>query len=109
MKCAQLLVEAGAKVDALDKNKNTALHYAAGYGRKECVALLLENGAAVYVLLFYDPAHIIFTPHVSLCFIFSSNLLDLMKHYMLNTCKSKCELFFLFVQNSSKLGRKDAN
>ncbi|KVI10998.1 Ankyrin repeat-containing protein [Cynara cardunculus var. scolymus] len=40
-------VEAGAKVDALDKNKNTALHYAAGYGRKDCVALLLENGAAV--------------------------------------------------------------
>ncbi|KAE8698509.1 Ankyrin repeat domain-containing protein 2 [Hibiscus syriacus] len=46
-KCAQILLEAGAKVDALDKNKNTALHYAAGYGRKECVALLLENGAAV--------------------------------------------------------------
>ncbi|CAN1156446.1 Ankyrin repeat domain-containing protein 2B, partial [Linum perenne] len=39
--------DAGAQVDALDKNKNTALHYAAGYGRKECVALLLENGAAV--------------------------------------------------------------
>ena len=47
VKCAQVLLEAGAKVDALDKNKNTALHYAAGYGRKECVALLLENGAAV--------------------------------------------------------------
>ncbi|KAF8398631.1 hypothetical protein HHK36_017562 [Tetracentron sinense] len=47
VKCAQLLLEAGAMVDALDKNKNTALHYAAGYGRKECVALLLENGAAV--------------------------------------------------------------
>lgn len=47
VKCAQALLEAGAKVDALDKNKNTALHYAAGYGRKECVALLLENGAAV--------------------------------------------------------------
>lgn len=47
VKCAQVLLEAGAKVDALDKNKNTALHYAAGYGRKECVALLLHNGAAV--------------------------------------------------------------
>nr|ABK96395.1 unknown [Populus trichocarpa x Populus deltoides] len=47
VKCAQILLEAGATVDALDKNKNTALHYAAGYGRKECVALLLENGAAV--------------------------------------------------------------
>ncbi|KAG5580887.1 hypothetical protein H5410_051514 [Solanum commersonii] len=43
----EVLLEAGAEVDALDKNKNTALHYAAGYGRKECVALLLENGAAV--------------------------------------------------------------
>jgi ankyrin repeat protein len=47
VKCAHVLLEAGATVDALDKNKNTALHYAAGYGRKECVALLLENGAAV--------------------------------------------------------------
>ncbi|KAG8473400.1 hypothetical protein CXB51_035696 [Gossypium anomalum] len=47
VKCTQILLEAGAKVDALDKNKNTALHYAAGYGRKDCVALLLENGAAV--------------------------------------------------------------
>lgn len=87
MKCAQILVEAGAKVDALDKNKNTALHYAAGYGRKECVALLLENGAAVYVLLFYH--YVVFAPHVSLCFSFSSDKLVLMKHYMLSTCKSK--------------------
>lgn len=47
VKCAQVLIEAGANVDSLDKNKNTALHYAAGYGRKECVSLLLENGAAV--------------------------------------------------------------
>lgn len=47
VKCAQVLLEAGAKADALDKNKNTALHYAAGYGRKECVQLLLDNGAAV--------------------------------------------------------------
>ncbi|MBA0820807.1 hypothetical protein Gohar_019660 [Gossypium harknessii] len=47
VKCAQILLEAGAAVDALDKNKNTALHYAAGYGRKDCVALLLKNGAAV--------------------------------------------------------------
>ncbi|CAH1437755.1 unnamed protein product [Lactuca virosa] len=47
VKCAQILVEAGAKVDALDKNNSTALHYAAGYGRKECVSLLLDNGAAV--------------------------------------------------------------
>jgi ankyrin repeat protein len=31
----------------VDKNKNTPLHYAAGYGRKECVDLLLKHGAAV--------------------------------------------------------------
>lgn len=47
LKCAQVLLEAGAAVDALDKNKNTPLHYAAGYGRKECVDLLLKHGAAV--------------------------------------------------------------
>jgi ankyrin repeat protein len=46
-KCAQILLEAGAAVDAVDKNKNTPLHYAAGYGRKECVDLLLKHGAAV--------------------------------------------------------------
>ena len=37
VKCAEIILEAGAAVDALDKNKNTALHYAAGYGRKECI------------------------------------------------------------------------
>lgn len=47
LECAKVLLEAGATVNALDKNKNTPLHYAAGYGRKECVALLLEHGAAV--------------------------------------------------------------
>lgn len=47
VKCVQVLLEAGAAVDALDKNKNAALHYAAGYGRKDCVALLLEHGASV--------------------------------------------------------------
>nr|GEU65236.1 hypothetical protein [Tanacetum cinerariifolium] len=43
VKCAQVLLEAGVKVNALDNNNNTALHYAAGYGRKECVVLLLDN------------------------------------------------------------------
>ncbi|KAF3590482.1 hypothetical protein DY000_02027939 [Brassica cretica] len=47
LKCAQVLIDAGASVNAVDKNKNTPLHYAAGYGRKECVSLLLDNGAAV--------------------------------------------------------------
>jgi ankyrin repeat protein len=47
LECAEVLLEAGINVDALDKNNNTALHYASGYGKKECVVLLLENGAAV--------------------------------------------------------------
>lgn len=42
-----MLLKAGTMVDALDVNKNTALHYAAQYGSKECVALLLEHGAAM--------------------------------------------------------------
>jgi ankyrin repeat protein len=46
-KCCEVLLDAGAEVDALDKNNNTALHYAAGYGREDCVELLLKNGAAV--------------------------------------------------------------
>ncbi|KAK4759859.1 hypothetical protein SAY87_022990 [Trapa incisa] len=41
VKHAQILLK------ALDKDKNTALNYAAGYGKNECAALLLENGAAV--------------------------------------------------------------
>ncbi|KIY99706.1 Ankyrin repeat domain-containing protein 2 [Monoraphidium neglectum] len=35
----------GASVDLLDNNKNTALHYAAGYGQAESVRLLLDSGA----------------------------------------------------------------
>ena len=35
----------GAKVDLLDNNKNTALHYAAGYGQAESVKMLLERCA----------------------------------------------------------------
>lgn len=55
MKCVEILLKAGAAVDALDRNKNTPLHYAAGYGRKECVSLLLEHGAAVYVFFLLLP------------------------------------------------------
>lgn len=32
-----------AKLDAVDANQNTALHYAAGYGQAESVKLLLER------------------------------------------------------------------
>ena len=40
--CAEALIDAGASVDATDKNSNTPLHYASGYGRKECVSALVE-------------------------------------------------------------------
>lgn len=47
VKCAQVLLEAGAKVYVLNKNKNTPLHYATSYLMKECVTLLFENGVVV--------------------------------------------------------------
>ncbi|XP_051132480.1 ankyrin repeat domain-containing protein 2B-like [Andrographis paniculata] len=47
VKCAQVLLETGSKVDALDKNKKTPLHCAARYGRKNSVKFLLKNGTAV--------------------------------------------------------------
>jgi ankyrin repeat protein len=39
----QVLLSFGADVDASDNNKNTALHYAAGYGQDEGVKLLLKQ------------------------------------------------------------------
>jgi hypothetical protein len=47
MEIAKALVQAGAKLDAVDAKQNTALHYAAGYGRPEYAALLLDAGAPV--------------------------------------------------------------
>lgn len=35
-----------ASVTCLDSDKNTPLHYAAGYGETDCVKLLLEQCAA---------------------------------------------------------------
>ncbi|XP_019101882.1 PREDICTED: ankyrin repeat domain-containing protein 2B-like [Camelina sativa] len=35
VKCAKVLLEAGANLNAVDKNKNTPLHYAANCGRKK--------------------------------------------------------------------------
>lgn len=43
IECAKALIAAGASVDLLDANKNTPLHYAAGYGQAESVKLLLER------------------------------------------------------------------
>jgi len=40
-----VLLGHGAAVDAADNNQNTALHYAAGYGQDEGVALLLQHNA----------------------------------------------------------------
>ena len=34
-------------MNAVDKNKNTPMHYAAGYGRVDLVELLVEHGASV--------------------------------------------------------------
>ncbi len=36
-------MEAGAKLDALDNNQNTPLHYAAGYGQAESCRMLIEK------------------------------------------------------------------
>ncbi|ESQ32280.1 hypothetical protein EUTSA_v10005721mg [Eutrema salsugineum] len=47
MKCAKVLLDAGANANAVDKHNNTPLHFAAYRGRKNCVRLLLEKGAAV--------------------------------------------------------------
>ena len=41
----QMLIEAGADIDAVDENKNTAAHYSAGYGNVESVSLLKKKGA----------------------------------------------------------------
>ncbi len=49
VRCALLTLlppsNAQAKLDAVDTNQNTALHYAAGYGQAESVKLLLERWA----------------------------------------------------------------
>ena len=47
MKCAEMLIDAKANADAVDKNKNTPLHYAAGYGGADVVKLLVDAGASV--------------------------------------------------------------
>ena len=41
--CARALIDAKAALDIVDNNKNTALHYAAGYGQAESVKILLER------------------------------------------------------------------
>ena len=47
MKCAEMLSDAKADVNATDKNKNTPLHYAAGYGRADVCKFLVDAGASV--------------------------------------------------------------
>lgn len=39
------MLDEGARVDAKDTKDNTPLHYAAGYGRREIAALLVERGS----------------------------------------------------------------
>ena len=43
--CAEALIAAGADIEATDNNKNTALHYAAGYGEEDSLHLLLKQCA----------------------------------------------------------------
>jgi CDK inhibitor PHO81 len=40
--CVEVLLEAGARVDATDELGHLAVHYAAWYGHQQCLALLLE-------------------------------------------------------------------
>ncbi|KAM7491815.1 hypothetical protein LguiA_034736 [Lonicera macranthoides] len=48
VECIKVLLDARAEVDLLDmNNKNTLLHYAAAFGGRESVELMLENGALV--------------------------------------------------------------
>ncbi|KAM7494694.1 hypothetical protein LguiB_029303 [Lonicera macranthoides] len=48
VECIKVLLDARAEVDHLDmNNKNTLLHYAAAFGGRESVELMLENGALV--------------------------------------------------------------
>ncbi|GLB33490.1 putative cyclin-dependent protein kinase inhibitor [Lyophyllum shimeji] len=41
-RCVQILLEAGARVDATDELGHLAVHYAAWYGHTECLTLLLD-------------------------------------------------------------------
>lgn len=45
----QVLIEAKAKLDAVDNNQNTALHYAAGYGQAEACKLLVEKCVLLFL------------------------------------------------------------
>ena len=45
--CIPVLLQAGARLDILDKKKNTALHYAATYGHYQSIKFLKLNGADI--------------------------------------------------------------
>ena len=47
IKVISSLLEKGTNVDAVDKNKNAALHWASEHGHLEVVKLLLEKGAKI--------------------------------------------------------------
>ena len=42
-----MLLQAGARLDMLDKKKNTAIHYAAIYGHYQSIEFLRQNGADI--------------------------------------------------------------
>ena len=45
LEVVKILVEHGAKVDAVDKIQRTPLHRAARFGREKVIELVLKNGA----------------------------------------------------------------
>lgn len=53
LRAFQALIAAKAKLDAVDNNKNTALHYAAGYGQAESCKLLVERCACALTCVAY--------------------------------------------------------
>jgi ankyrin repeat protein len=45
--CVRLLLKYGARVNAINFNKETPLHHAALYGSSECAKILIESGAKI--------------------------------------------------------------
>ena len=44
-----MLIENGAKLDEIDLDGRTALHYACEYGKVRCIPILLKNKCSITV------------------------------------------------------------